>query len=443
MLHSGYVSLLDHLRDSFDRPLAELKEPLRSRAVKALFPYRWDDLTSEQRQNLARQADYRADPANEAERQRGWDLGCEISEVEKQLRKLKDTDAKSVSEIAAKRQLVAELTDQLGELKRGRVRSLDEQRILLPASSTQQFTRPRQPSIAPKQGADENAAVNSQASTAGRTEYQQWLEECLYDGWFRRPDFQAFNKELIQFVCCYPDVDKAALFRNRERIEDAVVEVVCDDVLIDESDVPEHALDAFRSEYDEVIARMNAPLPEDIGVLNLAVWESSFSGKWRPDAAADGKQLLWEGFGYSCWIDAAGAASWQGPRFVPGQAYDGSFRGIEMSSRCSLKMVCAIAGFKNKETGIRLNPELFRALRDLGYGEEVALEVDQNKEKRASGNQKERSDEELLAILADSKKLQRAAQAKRLRVTDRGLRNILARAGAVAARANAVRQWTA
>ena len=91
---------------------------------------------------------------------------------------------------------------------------------------------------------------------------------------------------------------------------------------------------------------------------------------------------------------------------------------------------------------MRLNPELFRSLCDLGYGEGAVQEADQNKEKRASGNQKGRSDEELLAILADSERLPRAAHAKKLDCSVRWLRKLLEKAEKVAAAATAAQKWT-
>lgn len=377
MRESVSMSLLDSLRGSFDQPLSDLDEAQRLRAEKAFYPLRWDDLAPNQRETLARQLDYVADPANEAERQRDWDLECQIGAVEKQFKDLKDTDPKSVTEIATKRQLVAELTEELSVLKSRRAWRIDEQAAIIVAvpSTDEEIAHW---TAGPKRRAERTTGLNLPVDADERTDYRRWLTESAFDGRFRRPDFEAFNRELMEFVCCYPDVDKAAVARNRERIEDAVVEVVCEDVVIDETDVPQHALDAFRSKFSEAAARLPSPLPEDNGMLNLLVWEGGFPGDWRPEASPDGKQLLWEGFGYACWIDAAGAATWQGPRFVPGKDYDSSFRGIEMSSGCGLNMVCALAGFRNQETGRRLNPELYLKLCELGFGEEEADERDES-----------------------------------------------------------------
>lgn len=378
MRDSVFISLLHSLRGSFDRPISELDEALRLRVEKEFYPHRWDGLAPNQREDLARQLDYYADPANDAERQRDWDLGCKIAEIEKQLKDLENTAPNSVSEIAIKRRLVAELTDELGLLNRARAGRGDHDGAMVSASASNEGIAQAKWTTEPSSGVAQASGKHSPGNPDGKVDYRHWLSECLFDGRFRRPDFQAFNRELIEFVCCYPDVEQAAVARNRERIENVVIEVVCEDVVIDERDVPQHALDAFRNKFSEAAARLPSPVPEDSGMLNLAVWESGFPGDWRPEASPDGKQLLWEGFGYACWIDVAGAATWQGPRFVPGQDYDSSFRGIEMSSACGLNMVCAVAGFKNQETGRRLNPELFRKLCELGFGEEEADEGDES-----------------------------------------------------------------
>mgnify|MGYP000843889264 CR=1 FL=1 len=435
---SGFTPLLDVLDDWFAHALDDIPEPLRSRAEHEFYPYAWDALAPSQRRDLAIQLDYFADPANEAERDRSWKLECQISEAETRLGELKDTKPSSVSEIATKRELLAVLGDELDRLVQQRRRP-DSGRGSARSSMTRDATP--ETNFGVHKGQKMTNFSNEQSGRDGspRTRYERWLDESRYDGWFTRLNHQAFGDDLIEFVCCYPDGSKDSVARNRDRIEYVINEVFASqDVACDEADVPQHVIEQFRLKFAGALKALKKPLPKDEGALNLKVWNSGFPGDWRSEPTANGDQAFFAVMGYQCWMSAQGKLRWEQPRFVPGRDYDGTFRGSELVTKCRLEVVRAIAEFRHGETGLMLNSSLAAALDSRHDG---MSPMARNPATNPAANQVQRSDANLLAILAASRKLSRADQAKQLGVTDRGLRDILARARKVQGDAIDANKW--
>jgi len=267
-------------------------------------------------------------------------------------------------------------------------------------------------------------------SASSTVDYGRWVHELLYEGWFSREHHHALNEDLVELVCCYPNLSPAAVPRNRERIQDAIVDVTCEDVPCRESDLPSHVRDTFRSYIEGAAKSLKAKRPLSQGETYLAVWNQKFPGKWRPEPES-GQQQLWHGLGYSCWINAKGKLRWRQARFMPGRDYDAGFFGIEFSKRCSLEMVRAIAEYKRHEAGPMLNPSLAAAL-----AMPAGMSEDGTAQPNATGGRRRRSDEELLRILADSKSgMLRGEQARRLGVSARRLRDLIQQAQEVQSRA--------
>ena len=270
---------------------------------------------------------------------------------------------------------------------------------------------------------------------SARVECERWAHELLYDGWFSRDDHHALNESLVALLCCYPNVPLSAVPRNRERIQAAIVDVVCEDVPCRESDLPDDVRKAFQTYVDKAEKSLSATQPLTQGAKYLAIWNQKFPGKWRPEPE-DGQQLFWRGQTYSCWINAKGRSRWTQPRFMPGRDYDGAFRGIEFSKRCSLDMVRAIAEHRGTRSGPMLNPELAAALtRTAG---ETNVTADGSAKTTA---RRGRSDADLLKILADGKELARADHARRLGISMRQLRKVLAQATALESRLSKSNRW--
>lgn len=58
-----------------------MPEPLRARAAQELRPFRWDELSPEQRRSAALQLDYQQDPATEQERCEWWTFFLHMDEL--------------------------------------------------------------------------------------------------------------------------------------------------------------------------------------------------------------------------------------------------------------------------------------------------------------------------------------------------------------------------
>jgi hypothetical protein len=113
---ASFESLSAALEGWFEKPLAELPGPLRSR-VDAEYPLSWDLLTSDQRQGFAGQWDAQHDPALESERKYWWDFYLRKGEIEKQIEKWSAVETPTAIDLAQKETRLAELKRELAGME--------------------------------------------------------------------------------------------------------------------------------------------------------------------------------------------------------------------------------------------------------------------------------------------------------------------------------------
>lgn len=112
-----FDSLTLAFEEWFDRPLGDLPEALRARADVALKPFRWEDLTPEQRRTVALQLDYQQDPATEQDRQFWWDHFRRQDELKAQIAQWEAAAAPTASELALRETRLKEIRQELAQME--------------------------------------------------------------------------------------------------------------------------------------------------------------------------------------------------------------------------------------------------------------------------------------------------------------------------------------
>jgi len=91
VVRSCFSSLAAALDGWFDKPLCDLPQDLSDRVRRELWPLPWESLSARQRIRLAKQWDYRDDPATRSERMRWWRVFMEKHEIEQTIARHKAT----------------------------------------------------------------------------------------------------------------------------------------------------------------------------------------------------------------------------------------------------------------------------------------------------------------------------------------------------------------
>ena len=111
-----FQSLTKYLNGWFDKAFNELPSGIQKRIKKDFFPMPWDDLSVEQRQDVANQWDCQNDPAMESERQYWWDFFIRRDELEKQIKQWSDIASTNATDLAIKEKRLTELNAELANI---------------------------------------------------------------------------------------------------------------------------------------------------------------------------------------------------------------------------------------------------------------------------------------------------------------------------------------
>jgi hypothetical protein len=112
-----FESLSSALEGWFEADLVALPGPLQERVRQGFSPLVWEQLTPNQRRSVAAQWDCQFDPALEPERQRAWDLVCEVSELEGQVQRWESVLAPTAKDLEIKEAKLVELRRALDRVE--------------------------------------------------------------------------------------------------------------------------------------------------------------------------------------------------------------------------------------------------------------------------------------------------------------------------------------
>ena len=110
---SGFDSLMIALEGWFDKPLCDLPDKLRQRVKQDFSPMPWDELSPDQRRNVAYQWDYQHNPATEEEREYWWDFFIRMDDLKQQIEEWKAVSAPTANDLKQKETRLQELTKGL------------------------------------------------------------------------------------------------------------------------------------------------------------------------------------------------------------------------------------------------------------------------------------------------------------------------------------------
>ena len=110
---STFDSLTLAFEEWFDRSVGDLPEALRLRAEQELKPFRWEDLSPDQRRTVTFQLDDQHDPATEQDRQFWWDHSQRRDELKAQITQWEAAATPSASELALRETRLKELPQEL------------------------------------------------------------------------------------------------------------------------------------------------------------------------------------------------------------------------------------------------------------------------------------------------------------------------------------------
>lgn len=114
---SNFDSLILALQGWFDKPLCDLPVALRQRVEDDFFPMPWDRLNAEGRRSVARQLDYKHDPATEHERQAAWEFSERMMAVESQIAQWEAVATPTALDLAQKEKRLEELRQDLARIE--------------------------------------------------------------------------------------------------------------------------------------------------------------------------------------------------------------------------------------------------------------------------------------------------------------------------------------
>lgn len=112
-----FQSLSLALEDWFDLALDSLPDELAKRVQSDLFPLPWDEMSSQQRRAAAEQWDYQHDPATEYSRRWWWNHFVEKETISRNIDEWERIPTLSARDLALKERKLAELRQQLGEIR--------------------------------------------------------------------------------------------------------------------------------------------------------------------------------------------------------------------------------------------------------------------------------------------------------------------------------------
>lgn len=115
---SGFDSLTTALEGGFDKLLRDLPKDMKKRIEQDFFPISWDNLSPDQRRNVAQQWDYRHDPATEQERQFWWDFFIRKNAIEKQIAEWKAVATPTAGDLAQQEARLSELWKKLARMEK-------------------------------------------------------------------------------------------------------------------------------------------------------------------------------------------------------------------------------------------------------------------------------------------------------------------------------------
>lgn len=124
---NDYSSLVAALDEWFDSPLCDLPKELHKRIKTDFSPMPWDDLTAEQRRDVAQQWDYQHDPSTEQERQDQWNFQIRKDHLKNKIRKWELTPCPTALDLAKQEERLTELNNELATMeKEDRLVNTDE-----------------------------------------------------------------------------------------------------------------------------------------------------------------------------------------------------------------------------------------------------------------------------------------------------------------------------
>lgn len=113
---SEFDSLTLAFEKWFDKPLSALPRDMQERIVRDFFPIPWDDLSPEQRCQVALQHDYQHDPATEQERQYWWDFFLQKDALKSQIAEWEKAATPTATDLAHKEAKLKELRNDLSRM---------------------------------------------------------------------------------------------------------------------------------------------------------------------------------------------------------------------------------------------------------------------------------------------------------------------------------------
>ena len=267
-----------------------------------------------------------------------WSAGVRSVEINSEIAKLRSIAPVSITEVAQQQNMLAALNAELKGLSGNAPQNVDPGMPL--------------------------AGVSRQKSG---TLFEQWLEEAAHDDSFERPNHQAFNRDLQKLVCCFPDRDLSAATNQQRRIETAIVAAETAQQPIDAEEVPDDVL----RHLDGVLRSAAAIDPDEAlahePVFIRRLWDEYFRQRRPAIHVEAGRFVITAHQGYECLMMEDGSITWEGPVFRPGIDYDGAFRDLIYSKRCTLRVVRAIAAYKVEGHTKMLNADLVKAIDALAY----------------------------------------------------------------------------
>lgn len=113
----GFVPLEKRLAPYFAFPLAQLPAAIAALVRKEFDVFQWDEVTASQRRSLAQQKDSQSDPALEGMRTFYWNQAARRHELQREIEKVRGLPAPDVAQYARKREMLAELEEQLQQVE--------------------------------------------------------------------------------------------------------------------------------------------------------------------------------------------------------------------------------------------------------------------------------------------------------------------------------------
>lgn len=117
IIMNNFISLSVALEDWFDKSLSEIPKEKRSLIEQAFTPMPWNDLSPEQRHDIAYQLDYQFDPENTRNRQYWEDFFWKMEAIEDQIKDWDKAATPTAQDIAQKEALLRELRNKLTIMK--------------------------------------------------------------------------------------------------------------------------------------------------------------------------------------------------------------------------------------------------------------------------------------------------------------------------------------